>query len=695
MAAAFSAFNIRTDAWESVPDVDDPVAYNAHKPRKPPFQNHTLRARWLWERTGGDMYLVWMQSNVRLMLRPTELPDPMTPPMLGDYIDEFRLDKARVAGLLKEQRAKILGPTSVPAASAASQTTTTTTVTTTHTTTTTVSHAESPDAVVQPKKKLKVVKKQPEAADSVGELPLAPATVSDQSLPVEADSGESGQVVGTADGGAAAVDDAADAAADDDEAAAMQGQLVALQQQVEDERTRADSAVEDAARARKTHETYKKTKQAEMKKKNAEIADAKAERDERPSKDAVSKMETELNAIKGAMPDDVYSSVLASRSNPRVCYDELLARTATMLDKAIANATAAGSSSTLLTDFELFDNGWNPISDPAVIQQLKICLSSGTKVTYSYNGLSYEAEPISKKNKDLGDIVQRNLSSKTERYIRDASNAKDAASVMKRVLFGADSFLDLDRKFVGDMLKTLRFDLDQTVDHSLKIAQLAEKFSALASKFVYAVPAGTVATAEIQYPPADPKAAPTSFKTHSDGTTDFNSELYVKPIALFNWLTLANARGYTSARLVMHGGSMDAYAGIRDDPLGFDMSKAGRHGQAFGNGLYFGLSDHATVGYNARSGLPVGSCVLGLLLTKDTVGWQHHHTGSHHFGYDEEAAKQYKTIMFSTPIPGVDNAIVVHESPIVLPLGLAWAFSHQDGWISSPTHYTIDHTVEA
>ena len=44
--------------------------------------------------------------------------------------------------------------------------------------------------------------------------------------------------------------------------------------------------------------------------------------------------------------------------------------------------------------------------------------------------------------------------------------------------------------------------------------------------------------------------------------------------------------------------------GVKHDPIGFDMRCAGRHGQAFGIGLYFGLSNQATIGSNALSGLP-------------------------------------------------------------------------------------------
>eukprot|EP00966_Prymnesium_polylepis_P004694 107833-Prymnesium_polylepis.1 len=61
---------------------------------------------------------------------------------------------------------------------------------------------------------------------------------------------------------------------------------------------------------------------------------------------------------------------------------------------------------------------------------------------------------------------------------------------------------------------------------SPSIAELAQAYSALGSKFKY-VP--------------------------SSGKQAMRSEKWTKPPALWQWLTLAKARGYTRCRLVMHG----------------------------------------------------------------------------------------------------------------------------------------------
>ena len=43
------------------------------------------------------------------------------------------------------------------------------------------------------------------------------------------------------------------------------------------------------------------------------------------------------------------------------------------------------------------------------------------------------------------------------------------------------SFVSLDPAFVSSMLSGFRFDLDQTYEYSLQLAQLAEKFSSVGS----------------------------------------------------------------------------------------------------------------------------------------------------------------------------------------------------------------------
>jgi hypothetical protein len=111
-------------------------------------------------------------------------------------------------------------------------------------------------------------------------------------------------------------------------------------------------------------------------------------------------------------------------------------------------------------------------------------------------------------------------------------------------------------------------------------------------------------------------------ESHTDGTFDFNSETWIKPSALASWLSHAHWRGYKHARIVCHGASLMkekrdeqnrvvekpkvVYELMRDHGVGLCMDFAGSQGQAYGPGLYFGLSDHATVGLQRGQWLPCG-----------------------------------------------------------------------------------------
>ena len=449
----------------------------------------------------------------------------------------------------------------------------------------------------------------------------------------------------------------------------------------------------NAEKLKKTHEQYKKTKQREVTGLKGEIKDKEKKLSMAPSQTDMDKLKVDAANGKITMTDAERAAAMNSKSNPRTAYLNLIKLCSDALDEAVIDhaATLASGPSTgaARAPFEFFDDSsskWLEITDATVVSALKSLMARHSKkVTYSFGGHNYEASLIIKSGKNKAadyevDQVNVNPQIKTTRKIRDTSqHSEDAASAAKKqmakILFGSKSFVSLDSSTVKSMLSGFRFDIDQTDEPSLELAQLAEKFSSIGSGFKYTVPQGT-----------NPQNAVDKCDGFQAQGTEFRTELFIKPIALFNWLTIARARGYTAARLVMHGGSKEAYNGVKADPIGFDMQYAGCNGKVFGNGLYFGLSDHATLGYNRASGLPAGSAILTLLLTHERIGWQHH-SGSYSSGYDDLQAKQYKTITFSTPIEGIDNAIVVHEPPLTLPLGLVRAWDAKAGWVVAPNAY--------
>ena len=101
----------------------------------------------------------------------------------------------------------------------------------------------------------------------------------------------------------------------------------------------------------------------------------------------------------------------------------------------------------------------------------------------------------------------------------------------------------------------------------------------------------------------------------------------------------------------------------------------GEQGTAHGSGLYFGLSDHVPVFYN--KGFPTGTAIIGLMLTKEIMGWSSEARGNKHGGFsttrDQTWSKSHKTFSLAAPVAGMDNAVVLYEPALVLPLGLAFA----------------------
>lgn len=459
-----------------------------------------------------------------------------------------------------------------------------------------------------------------------------------------------------------------------DNAAADAAEVQRLQAELARERRRAE-------KAESLHNSYKKRKQNEMKKMIApeELKRAQDEHERTKNEHEQTKHELSQAKVASMMSETERDAIIKSKKNPRTCYVELLRLVKETYSKLIKGALEPSDDS---TQFEFFDNKWIRIVDKTVVSALDKLFASDilTVVSYSYGGHVYNTKLDAVKTT----ATQTNQSTGQERQIRrvdsasastatsDSASASTAPSKGYEVLFGADSVVPLEATFVSSMLDELRFDLDTTYEMSRDLAELVEMHSSLAGKYKYCVDAGTA--------PSNKSAK--FFMSHTDGAKDFNSELFVKPMALFNWLSVARARGYKSCRLLLHGCKFKAYEGMRADPLGFDMEFAGKNGQAFGNGVYCGLSDHATVSYNQGSGFAPGSCIVALLLTKESAGWQHHHGGySRGKEIDKQPVKQYKTIAFGSPETGTDNAIVVHETPLLLQLGHVRAFDANHGWV--------------
>eukprot|EP00966_Prymnesium_polylepis_P297995 6885796-Prymnesium_polylepis.1 len=164
-----------------------------------------------------------------------------------------------------------------------------------------------------------------------------------------------------------------------------------LKGELEAERTRADNAEAESNKMKKTHETYKKTKQREVSSLKGEIAAA-------PSKAEYDRVKAEAATGKITMSDEERAAAMQSKQNPKTAFMELIKLCTTALEDAIkdhAAANAAGSSTaSTRAPFEFFDNTgtWVAITDSTVVSALKALMTQQSKkVSYSFGGHNYEA----------------------------------------------------------------------------------------------------------------------------------------------------------------------------------------------------------------------------------------------------------------------------------------------------------------
>ena len=331
-------------------------------------------------------------------------------------------------------------------------------------------------------------------------------------------------------------------------------------------------------------------------------------------------------------------------------YNELIAQTKqAYLDIRDAKIRAHGQCTTTKAKYAFKDKDqWWDI-DIAVEKELDKLVASPnlSHVNYTYGSHSYKATLYNGSDQTIF-ALQKNLSYYTERFIyhnaKRSGSSSSSSSVLtaedkEDILFG-NSIIPLPTDWVSTLLERFNFNEDHYFVASRELAELAELFNTFSHNFKY-----------------------TNGSKHQ-------TDLYVKPISLFNWLTIAKARKYTYMRLVMHGASSkQKYDGIRDDPLGMDLQHAGMQGQSWGNGFYFGLSDHVTITYNRGSQYKEGTAIMALVLTHEKLH-QHYSskTGSMStFNSNQQSSSQ--SFSLSSPNPAKNNCIVVHEGSLILILG--------------------------
>ncbi|MAT96011.1 MAG: hypothetical protein CL608_02495, partial [Anaerolineaceae bacterium] len=401
---------------------------------------------------------------------------------------------------------------------------------------------------------------------------------------------------------------------------------------IKDSETATQNALDEAERLRKERQTYEATVQAE--------------RDAMTSRyDAAQRS---LKAIKNGHGDPSDKSVGQPCIN---AYVQLINQATKCYTEAKRNLMVVPAQQSATSKFQFMDasDAWVDISDDTIATGLTTLLDkTATEFSYSVGGHNYKAVRAYDQWIGKCEIVQTNTNPQycTQRPIRvkpqygASSSASSSTTKLaltnednKRILFG-DSVVTLTPTWINSLLEHYSFDDSEHYSKPcLELAQLAEIFSSFSSGLTY-------------------------FQG-----TKHTTELYVKPLAIYNWLKLAESRKYTRMRVLLHGSDTKCYNGVRDDPFGMDLKFAGKNGQNYGNGHYFGLSDHVSNCYNQELNArkkKEGTAIMALVLTGESLE-----------GYFYTAKKgSYGTFSLMHPeSPNVNNCLAVYEDRLLLVLG--------------------------
>ena len=199
------------------------------------------------------------------------------------------------------------------------------------------------------------------------------------------------------------------------------------------------------------------------------------------------------------------------------------------------------------------------------------------------------------------------------------------------VLFGIQDHFTFDTAYMRGMLQQMLNSKDDAdrVSASSHLANLATLFSSVSQGFIY---------------------------------SSEKSRLWIKPQLFKFWLSVAIGRGYTRARVLMHGMRAAKYNEIANDPAGYDMEFS--QGGLQGFGMYASLSDHLASFYNEmNANAPVGTVVIGLHLVSPTA-----------FGtsYVDFHLRQAMHIFGCTDNSNHLNATCVRDTATWLPLGVVY-----------------------
>ena len=371
------------------------------------------------------------------------------------------------------------------------------------------------------------------------------------------------------------------------------------------------------------------------------------------TKSALENVEREKKDLQdsASLAEKKYTDLLVSttsgssieRKNPKELYELLMNRFINMYDMR-KKASTASAQQTLESSarYQFEDNGgvWTDITSEDICDLLDGLKNSGEVVTYSSGSNNYKSTMMTPSDPHCDHasfIEQTNTSTGIVRKIRKpgllTQNQIDEAT-RKDTLFGnAQMAISISEVNMWMAEYNLMEGAVAVCEPSTILAELAEAFSAFGSGFKYT------------------------------GAKKCATELFIKPLQLYQWLKYASCRGYTHMRLVLHGGNKEEYKAVKADPFGFNLRHAGRNGAAKGPGIYFGTSDHISCSYNTEG--KDGTGLLGIVLCEQR--WDSHVGSMTPYNLPPRSNANNPNAYSDTQ--GQYNAICVAELGLILPLG--------------------------
>eukprot|EP00966_Prymnesium_polylepis_P250330 5788244-Prymnesium_polylepis.1 len=287
------------------------------------------------------------------------------------------------------------------------------------------------------------------------------------------------------------------AAAIDEEADVESDQVAALKKQIADSEEARERAEFEAAEAKRLHENHKKRKAAEKKKMDAEKQTLEEELKARPSQADMDALRARLAQRKAGMSAKDYEQSEDAKKSATECMEVLLDMCTAALDKQIADKMPVDDGSYVANEFEFVDDqgSWSAITDNTVLTALRQVVSTGNSSSYTFGSHNYTASLAAKPKGKGGqlsyDIDQKNTTTGAVRRVRipanhggsKASFVQASAAKAAEILFDSSTLINLKPDVLNALIDEYRFGDVRSEVFSLKLAQLAEKFSSLACGF--------------------------------------------------------------------------------------------------------------------------------------------------------------------------------------------------------------------